>query len=280
MQPRCEVLVSLDLDGTAVRYDPRLEMDPALVEYLIMMRQQGVAWVMNSDRYTDTMIDIACLLEPENRPAALLSCQRFIHFLDGRDMYLPFNQWNRQRIMLHKRLWGKIAPFFDEWQRSIDSEFTVIERVINDLVFAYMVPADQTPALRVRMRELVRPWPEAQLSGNHDWTFVLHAAFSKGSVLLRCAEKLGIERHNIIAVGDGLNDISMLDGSITPMVGCPANASSEVLDAVRKAGGIVAEKEAASGTLDVLRHYLGHAPNDFRNRAVHMGRHDVFSGPL
>ena len=58
-------------------------------------------------------------------------------------------------------------------------------------------------------------------------------------------------------MGDGLNDISMLNGSVTPKVGCPANASLEVIDAVKKAGGIVSSKESAAGTLEVIEYYFG-----------------------
>ncbi len=49
---------------------------------------------MNSDRYTDTMADIASLLPAEQKPLALLSCQRFIHLRDGDDTYLPVEAWN------------------------------------------------------------------------------------------------------------------------------------------------------------------------------------------
>ncbi len=47
----------------------------------------------------------------------------------------------------------------------------------------------------------------------------------------------------LIAIGDGINDITMLNGGVTKCVGCPANAAPEVIQAVRKAGGIVSECE-------------------------------------
>ncbi len=65
-----------------------------------------------------------------------------------------------------------------------------------------------------------------------------------------------LKKHDIIAVGDGLNDISMLDGSITKNVGCPLNASEEVKHAVCNAGGIIAKQECAEGTLEIIKDYL------------------------
>ena len=54
-----------------------------------------------------------------------------------------------------------------------------------------------------------------------------------------------------------MNDISMLNGLVTPKVGCPANASLEVIDAVKKAGGMVSTKESCAGTLEIIQYYFG-----------------------
>lgn len=256
MNGNADILIALDLDGTSVRYDPRLEMEPELMQYIASLHSRGVAWVMNSDRYTDTMVDIASQLVPEEKPAALLSCQRFIHVLNGDNMYLPVHQWNKQQMILHKQLWDTISSCFADWENKIKEQFTLIDCVVNDIVFACMAPPDQTPQLRELVREFIKPWPDAQVSGNHDWTFILHAAFSKANVLGKCAEALGVPRQNIIAIGDGINDITMLNGSVTKMVGCPANASPEVIEAVTAAGGIVADAEAGAGTLQIIKHYV------------------------
>jgi hydroxymethylpyrimidine pyrophosphatase-like HAD family hydrolase len=257
MKQNYKILIALDLDGTSVVYSPKLEMEADLVAYLASVRDSGVAWVMNSDRFTGTMAEIAALLPAALKPAGLLSCQRFIHLLDGDEAYLPVESWNREQIQLHSLLWDAIKPFFPQWRTQVESRFRILESVVNDMVFAFMVAPGQTPELRLLMRQFISGWPDAQVSGNHDWTFILHAAFSKARVLKKGAELLGIAPDHVIAVGDGINDISMLDGSVTRMVGCPANASPEVQQTVRAAGGVVAVSEEAAGTLEVIKHYLG-----------------------
>ena len=256
MQQQNRFLIALDLDGTSVSYAPRLEMDADLMQYLASVRDIGVVWIMNSDRYTDTMADIASLLPEEMKPKALLSCQRFIHLHNGDESYMPVHEWNIQQITKHKLLWSKIRPFFPQWRSQVELQFPILDSVINDLVFAYRVSSDQTPALRRVMKQFITAWPDAQISGNQEWTFILHASFSKAKVLKKCAELLGFEADRIIAIGDGINDITMLNGTVTKFVGCPANASPEVIQAVRHVGGIVSDAQEAEGTLDILQKFL------------------------
>ncbi len=185
-------LIALDLDGTSVAYAPRLEMDSALMQYLASVRSLGIQWVMNSDRYTDTMADIASLLPAEQKPRALLSCQRFIHLRDGDDTYLPLEAWNAEQTQRHTELWTKIRPLFPQWRSTVESQFTLVDCVVNELVFAFRVSPEQTPALRGVMQQFITAQPDAQISGNQEWTFILHASFSKGKVLKKCAELLDI----------------------------------------------------------------------------------------
>jgi hydroxymethylpyrimidine pyrophosphatase-like HAD family hydrolase len=106
------------------------------------------------------------------------------------------------------------------------------------------------------MQQFIAGMPDAQISGNQEWTFILHESFSKAKVLKKCADLLRMPADRIIAVGDGINDISMLSGSVAKFVGCPANASPEVIRAVRNAGGIVSTAHEAAGTISVIQGFL------------------------
>jgi hydroxymethylpyrimidine pyrophosphatase-like HAD family hydrolase len=255
-QLQIKFLIALDLDGTSVTYSPRLAMDDDLMRYLAAVQNMGIVWVMNSDRFTDTMADIASLLPAEQKPLALLSCQRFIHLRQNDDAYLPVHEWNAEQIHCHMLLWNKISPFFPQWSLEVESQFEILDCVVNDLVFAYRVTPEQTPALRCLMQHFISDWPDAQISGNKEWTFILHVSFSKAKVLKKCVELLGVESDQVIAIGDGMNDITMLDGSVTNFVGCPANSSSEVIKTVINAGGIVSRAHEAAGTIDIIQRFL------------------------
>jgi len=250
-------LIALDFDGTSAVYEPRMALHPGIVDVLAQVRGSGGGWVLNSDRYTDTLLAIARLLPADLQPEAVLSAQRFIHLRAGNGLFEPLQPWNESRMELHRSLWRELSPRFEEWQRAIEADFTVRDCVVNDLVFAYMVPAAQNAQLRERMRACIRPWPHAQLSGNHEWSFILHADFSKAGLLEHYCAVSGIAPEKIIAVGDGFNDITMLDASLTPHVGCPADACPEVLAAVGNGGGYIAGRGGPEGTIDVIRFYRG-----------------------
>jgi hypothetical protein len=82
-----------------------------------------------------------------------------------------------------------------------------------------------------------------------------HADYHKGAALAELARLLEVPRENIFASGDHHNDISMLDGKFAAMPSCPANGIREVQDAVRNAGGYVAQKEHGAGVHEALLHF-------------------------
>ncbi len=250
-------LIALDLDGTAVRYEPQFELDPLLVDCLRDARRQGVGWLMNSDRWVKDMIKLAGRLDLDHRPVALLSQQQSIHILNQKGEYEPHAAWNEVQEKLRGELWREIQPFFACWEREIKEAYFVTNSFANETALAFCVPEEEVEDLREVMAEMLAPWPEAQISGNNEWGFVVHRDFSKGRLLIEAAQRLGVAASDILAIGDGLNDVSMLDGRVTPLVGCPASACPQAVEAVLSAGGFAARESGVAGTVAVIRHYLG-----------------------
>jgi HAD superfamily hydrolase (TIGR01484 family) len=79
--------------------------------------------------------------------------------------------------------------------------------------------------------------------------------FTKGMALIELGRHLGITQQHILAIGNGHNDISMLDGTAAQYVGCPSNSEAAVMEAVRDAGGHIASKRSLGGVLDVIDAY-------------------------
>jgi hydroxymethylpyrimidine pyrophosphatase-like HAD family hydrolase len=82
-----------------------------------------------------------------------------------------------------------------------------------------------------------------------------HADYHKGAALAELSRLLEIPREQIFAAGDHHNDLSMLDGRYAEFPACPANAIPEVKQAVRNAGGYVADRECGAGVYDALLYF-------------------------
>ena len=83
-----------------------------------------------------------------------------------------------------------------------------------------------------------------------------HTDYHKGAALKELSRLTEIPRDLIFAAGDHHNDLPMLDGRYARFPACPANAIAEVKEAVRRAGGWVAEKEFGAGVHEALQHFL------------------------
>jgi hydroxymethylpyrimidine pyrophosphatase-like HAD family hydrolase len=246
-------LIILDLDGTSVRYEPRLQMDPLVVDTLRDVRRHGVHWVMNSDRDFPDMRDIAMQLAVEDRPQALLSMQHLIFWLGEGGEYAADETWNRSRKALRAQLWEHCRHLFEDWHAEFGSRYTIVDHYVSDDAFALCVPPDEHTRLFSEMKERLSTWEIGAVSGNHEWVFIVHRDFSKASLVHECAGRMGVPVDRRLTVGDGMNDLSMLQPSAAGRVGCPANACSTVLEAVRRHGGHRSDHAGPAGTVDIIR---------------------------
>lgn len=80
--------------------------------------------------------------------------------------------------------------------------------------------------------------------------------FTKGLSVSELARHLEIKRDEILTIGNGYNDISMLDSKVAGMTACPINSEAEVMSAVHKAGGHISRERALGGVMDSINAWL------------------------
>ncbi len=86
--------------------------------------------------------------------------------------------------------------------------------------------------------------------------------FTKGLAVTELARHLGIRNTEILVVGDGHNDISMMELDPPCFTACPANAASEVVATVHRTHGHIASERSLSGVMEVLTAYEQGQIND------------------
>ena len=79
--------------------------------------------------------------------------------------------------------------------------------------------------------------------------------FTKGLALSELSRQLPVSREQVLVIGDGYNDASMMDEEVAAHTGCPMNAEPEVAEIVHRRGGHIATKRALAGVLEIFDAY-------------------------
>jgi len=257
-------LISLDFDGTILVYDdPAGVFHPDVIRFLNQLPFRGVQWCANSGR--DFADQLGVLERSRQRgltcmPEALICSESLVYVREGGE-YHPLQPWNdeahRWLAACHAVAQERIKPHLDDLQR----RYEPISTLIGELYTAFFVrDHDGLPvSLFHEINRMLEGVEGVMLTRNGGWVAVMHAALGKGNALSAYARHVGLERNHILAVGDQYNDLPMLHRDVARHVGCPGDAIPEVRQAVRKAGGHVAEAVGPLGTLEVMSALLARA---------------------
>ena len=79
--------------------------------------------------------------------------------------------------------------------------------------------------------------------------------FTKGLAVRELARRVNVANGQILVVGDGHNDISMMEMEPPCRTACPANAAPEVIEVVHRTGGHIASDRSLGGVIEVLNAY-------------------------
>ena len=255
-------LICLDFDGTAVDYDGDATFfHPAVVTELNRLGDAGVEWCTNSGRSKEDQERI--LMASRERglrylPSAIISSEAYIFDRADDTMYVPREPWNslaaRQLADVHSRVQDALRGYVARWKTSFEAD---IHFGADHTVFC--IPGDE---LRIddfcsELSAAITVLPGLVVTRNGGWVVVLPENMGKGKILAQYMCMRGFQRDDVLAIGDHLNDISMLDGGAARWVACPANAKQRVIEAVRSAHGWVATEPGALGTAQVLRMHVG-----------------------
>jgi hydroxymethylpyrimidine pyrophosphatase-like HAD family hydrolase len=255
-------LVCLDFDGTVMVYDDGPGyFHPDVIAFLNALEPRGIRWCSNSGRDRDDqlrVIEASRQRGLRHEPDALVCSESLVYLRDGTD-FLPLEPWNsdafRHLEELHQHVQARLEPV----RNALETRYQPRLAYVGPAFTAYMLKdVDGLPEqFAAELEALLHGVPNWMLTRNGGWVAVLHVNLGKGNALTAYATHRGLPARHILAVGDQLNDLNMLEGDAAHHVGCPGNALPEVQDVVRKKAGYIATAPAPEGTLAVLKHFLG-----------------------
>lgn len=258
-------MLCMDFDGTIIRYDPAPEhLDPMIAEALNKLQRAGIPWIANSGRTFDGQLEIlshtARSWGLQHWPEAILHGECYIHIRKGHE-YVSLDEWNQSA---YRNLLSVQDALRDGHKSRLDqiiNAYAPHEVFFNETVAVFRMGGEEhyRQAFMADLRELLADIPAADLIQNTEWISIIHQGVGKGNLIKGFMAHRGGNANEVLAIGDHGNDISMLDGSVTPFVACPGNSYEPTIHAVRRAGGFVANGPAAQGTLEALHHYFPEA---------------------
>jgi HAD superfamily hydrolase (TIGR01484 family) len=253
-------LISTDFDGTIVSRVSEPVLDRSCMELIRELQNGGALWAINTGRSVDLLESGLNDFEFPFRPDFILTSERDV-FRPGRNggAWEAYGDWNERCARDHRELFSASQSVLAE----------VIDYV-NQKTKARVIYETEGPAGLIassedemeRLTEFIEAAraknPKFNYQRNTVYLRFCHADYHKGAALAELARLIDVPRENIFAAGDHHNDISMLDGKVAAMPACPANAIPEVKDAVRQAGGYIAQREHGAGVQEALQHFINH----------------------
>jgi HAD superfamily hydrolase (TIGR01484 family) len=257
MRPEIRLL-STDFDGTLVSRVSEPVLDTDCMELIRDLQAKGAIWAINTGRSVDLLESGLTDFSFPFRPDFILTSERDV-FRPGSNgkKWEAFGDWNERCAREHTQLFTSASSVLAE---VIDF---VNQKTKARIVYEAEGPSGLIAASEEEMERVTQfieqaraKQPKFNYQRNTVFLRFCHADYHKGAALAELARLLKIPRENIFAAGDHHNDVSMLNGKFAAMPACPANAIPEVKEAVRKAGGFVAEREHGAGIYDALVHFL------------------------
>ena len=116
-------------------------------------------------------------------------------------------------------------------------------------MLVFMVPVGRAQILTQRLKSTLDS--QVRITNSADWFLdVLHPQATKGLALAQLAERLGIEREEVIAIGDNINDLEMVEYAGLGVA--VANATDEL----KAVADYVAEAPISKGVEEVIERFI------------------------
>jgi HAD superfamily hydrolase (TIGR01484 family) len=251
-------LLSIDFDGTLVSRVSEPVLDARCMEMIRELQNVGALWAINTGRSVDLLESGLVDFGFPIRPDFILTTERDV-FRPGRngDKWEPFGDWNERCARDHAELFSSADSVLAEVVDFVTQQ-TKARLIYNSEGLEGLVAENDEEMARITefIEQARGEHPKLDYQRNTVWLRFCHTDYHKGAALAELARLLEISRENIFAAGDHHNDISMLDGKVAGMPSCPANAIPEVQDAVRNAGGYLAQKDHGAGVHEALTFFV------------------------
>lgn len=250
-------LLSTDFDGTLVAHASDPVLDPDCMQLIRELQNEGAIWAINTGRSVDLLESGLTDFSFPFRPDFILTSERDI-FRPSRNggAWEAYGDWNERCARDHADLFSSASSVLAEVIDFVNQK-TKARMIYEREGPAGLIAQDEEEMERVTrfLDEARAKQPKFNYQRNTVYLRFCHIDYHKGAALAELSRLLEIPRAHIFAAGDHHNDLSMLDGRFAQFPACPGNAIPEVKEAVRSAGGYVAQSCCGAGVYEALLYF-------------------------
>ena len=249
-------LLSTDFDGTLFAEFEQPPIAPELVALIAELQASGVKWVINTGRDMASLMESLARARVTIQPDYLVLVEREIYEHNG-VRYAPVQPWNSVCARDHEQLFAGIrsaVPQLTEW---VNQRFKAMVYADPWSPFCLIAGNNgEADEIHQYLNDFAAAIPNLTVVRNDVYARFSHAAYNKGTALAELTRKLGLTAAQVLAAGDHLNDLPMLQAEFARALVCPANAVAPVLESVARQGGFTAALPGGLGVAEGIRHFL------------------------
>jgi HAD superfamily hydrolase (TIGR01484 family) len=250
-------LLATDFDGTLLGRLEDLKHIPKFLQSVMALRATGGTWVISTGR---SLHRFRAVFKPFSlaglRPDFLIVEHAFVYSVTAFG-YQPHVVWNTQTVFRQWHDRRKAAKFIRRWHKILAQAAPRTETLHQTRSHVLMRFDSEENAVSAEeiLRAQMTGCPHVYAIRQDDTIEMQVAAFDKGLALAELVRHLGLSSRDVLAIGDGDNDICMMEGSVADMTGCPANSGWSVMHAVKERQGHISKSASLAGVLDIIRAY-------------------------
>lgn len=255
------VIVSTDLDGTLLGRGQHDISDvlPQLLEEAT--RGSGgrlrFVWVINTGRRYEQIHNLVQRAALCRRPDYIVDRETFLHRLhDGG--YVPVAEWNDRAERRVRAVEQHAAPHIAAWVERLKQRYEgIIVRLDSGVpVSVQCTDFAQGMAVHDTLLGLTSDVPNRRVVRNGVWVSIWAQGCDKGTLLNHLSAAYAVPTQCIMAVGDSVNDLPMLHGSVAGWPVAPANAEEQVKQFVVAQKGYVSPEPDIDGVVDGFSRFV------------------------
>lgn len=246
-------LISTDFDGTVHTDFEVPAVSSALNSLLLDFQKEEGAWVINTGRDLGSLLGTLGRCGMTASPDYVVVVEREIYRRVGSNFH-ALEEWNDLCASTHEELFTRFRPRLPavvDWVRD-NFDAHIYEDAFSPFCLIARTPADAAE-IHKYLDSVCSDFEDVSVVRNDVYARLSHIDFNKGTALAEITARLMIDPKEVLAAGDHLNDLPMLDKQYAHWLVAPSNAIPEVKSAVASQGGHVSDLPWSHGVADGIR---------------------------